>query len=163
MSTSKGRKKYRIRKGRVAMAAGVLFLIIGLIVFVCIRAGKKHHNNSDTQETVDYNAVVPKGQFVKVELEDCNMYIGSELDLKCTSEPEEYASKVIWTSSDEDVVTVDGNPHVTAGNNLVQVCRIGGNADFFAGIYVAGRQVAGRVNFHIAAGTNQLGNHVSQA
>ena len=42
MSTSKGRKKYRIRKGRVAMAAGVLFLIIGLIVFVCIRAGKKH-------------------------------------------------------------------------------------------------------------------------
>ena len=82
MSTSKGRKKYRIRKGRVAMAAGVLFLIIGLIVFVCIRAGKKHHNNSDTQETVDYNAVVPKGQFVKVELEDCNIYISSELDLK---------------------------------------------------------------------------------
>lgn len=112
MSTSKGRKKYRIRKGRVAMAAGVLFLIIGLIVFVCIRAGKKHHNNSDTQETVDYNAVVPKGQFVKVELEDCNMYIGSELDLKCTSEPEEYASKVIWTSSDEDVVTVDGKGHI---------------------------------------------------
>ena len=60
MSTSKGRKKYRIRKGRVAMAAGVLFLIIGLIVFVCIRAGKKHHNNRDTQETVDYNVVVPK-------------------------------------------------------------------------------------------------------
>ena len=112
MSTSKGRKKYRIRKGRVAMAAGVLILIIGLIVFVCIRAGKKHHNNSDTQETVDYNAVVPKGQFVKVELEDCNMYIGSELDLKCTSEPEEYASKVIWTSSDEDVVTVDGKGHI---------------------------------------------------
>lgn len=113
MSTSKGRKKYRIRKGRVAMAAGVLILIIGIIVFFCIRAGIKHHNNKETpQETVDYNAVVPEGQFVHVELDDCNMYIGSELNLKCSSEPEEYAAKVIWTSSDEEVVTVDGKGHI---------------------------------------------------
>ncbi len=111
--SSKGRKKYRVRKGRVVMAAVVLVLVTGLIVFLCVRFGKNRGNIEAERETVDYNAVVPDGEFVQIELDDCNMYVGSTFLLTCTSNPDEYAANVIWSSSDPDVVYVDGKGRIT--------------------------------------------------
>ena len=128
--STKGRKKYRVRKGRVVMTAMVLLLIVGLIVFLCVRSGKKRNNSNPERETVDYDAVVPEGEYIRIELDDCNMYVGNELQLSCTSNPENYAAGVIWSSSDPDIVYVDGKGKITVKS--AGVAAITATYDVFA-------------------------------
>lgn len=109
----KNRKKYRVRKGRVGIAVAVLVLIIGAVIFLCVRFGGNHKNTEQERETVDYDAVVPEGEFVQIQLEDCNMYVGNVLQLVCISNPASYGAGVIWSSSDPDVVYVDGKGKIT--------------------------------------------------
>lgn len=113
-SDSKRKKKYRVRKGRVAMAAGILAAAVAAIAALCVFLGNKGNNDTNRGNkpvqgnTVDPDAVAPKGEYVKIDLEDCNLYVGSILRLKCSSQPEEYSKSVIWSTSDAGVVSVNG-------------------------------------------------------
>ena len=113
-SDNKRKKKYRLRKGRVAAAAGILTAVAAAAAVICVIFVNKGNNgnnggNSPTGEhTVNPDEIVDKDEYVSIDLEDCNLYVGNILRLKCSSRPEEYSRKVIWSSSDMNIVSVNG-------------------------------------------------------
>lgn len=111
-SDSRHKKKYRVRKGRVAAAAGILAVVVAAIVGVCVFFGNKGNNDKSgspgNKNTVNADEISRNGEYIEIDLDDCNLYVGSILRLKCSSQPEEYADKVIWSSSDAEVVSVNG-------------------------------------------------------
>lgn len=110
------KKKYRVRKGRVAAAAAVLLLLTGVIVFLCVRPKNKGNNPVESDDgTVNPAELVSDGEYIEITQEDCNLYIGSSIVLKCRSNPEDYALKVIWTS-DSECVSVDQNGKITVNS-----------------------------------------------
>ena len=58
--------------------------------------------------------ITPTVESISLNQEAINMVVGDEENLTATVEPEGAADKVEWTSSDEDVVTVDENGKITA-------------------------------------------------
>ena len=120
MAENTPRKKYRLRKGRVAGASAVLVVIIVLVVLVIMNIVKSCSNNKNNggtpvDGTVNPEELVNEGEFINISLEDCNLYVGTKMALTCTSNPEDLADQVIWKSSDTSVVTVDAR-----GNILVK-------------------------------------------
>lgn len=111
-SDSKHKKKYRVRKGRVAAAAGILAAAVAGIVTLCVFFGNKGNNdkkdNPVAENTVNPDDISRSGEYIRIDLEDCNLYVGNILRLRCVSQPEEYAGSVIWSSSDENIVSVNG-------------------------------------------------------
>ena len=106
------KRKYRVRKGRVVLAASIFLLLAGLIVFLCVRPHKKGNNlPEEDAQTVDPSQLVNEGEYINITQEDCNLYVGTSLLLSCTSNPEEYADKVVW-QSDSDCVSVDQNGRI---------------------------------------------------
>lgn len=114
--SSSNKKKYKLRKGRVFAVGAMALLIIAAVIALVIKlTGKNNNTNSSgSHNTINANDATGYGEFVKIQLNDCNMYIGSSVKLTCTSNPEEYASMVTWTSSNPDVVSVaaDGRIYV---------------------------------------------------
>ncbi|MCM1307794.1 MAG: Ig-like domain-containing protein [Butyrivibrio sp.] len=106
------KKKYRVRKGRVAAAAGILAAVVAAIAGVCVFFGNKGNNDKRgagaPEKTLNPDDISKSGEYVKIDLEDCNLYVGNILRLKCSSNPAEYAGSVIWSSSDENIVSVNG-------------------------------------------------------
>ena len=111
-SDRKHKKKYRVRKGRVAAAAGILAAAVAGIVTLCVFFGNKGNNdkkdNPVAENTVNPDDISRSGEYIRIDLEDCNLYVGNILRLRCVSQPEEYAGSVIWSSSDENIVSVNG-------------------------------------------------------
>ena len=58
--------------------------------------------------------ITPTVESISLNQEAISMVVGDEENLTATVEPEGAADKVEWTSSDEDVVTVDENGKITA-------------------------------------------------
>lgn len=113
MTSNNGhKKKYRLRKGRVAAAAGILAALAAAIAAVCVFLANKGNNdkkdNPANNNTVNAEEISRSGEYIEIDLEDCNLYVGSILRLKCSSQPEEYADRVIWSTSDAEVVSVNG-------------------------------------------------------
>ena len=108
MNSNGNRKRYRIRKGRVAGAAVLLTVMVAVVVFLCVfftQRGKNSNNNSTSGiNTADY---VSEGEFIRINLLDCNMYVGSVLTLQCLVYPQENAGHIIWSSSNDEVVSVN--------------------------------------------------------
>lgn len=101
------KKKYKLRKGRVALAVVIVATLlagtgIGITAIINKNTGKPQ-----TVKPVNPAEIVSDGEYVRIDLEDCNMYVGLILRLKCVSQPGEYADKVIWRSSDDSVVSVN--------------------------------------------------------
>lgn len=110
------KKKYRVRKGRVAATVIILLLLTGIIVFLCVRPKNKGNNSIENDDgTVNPSELVSDGEYIQITQEDCNLYVGSSIVLECRSNPEDYASKVIW-SSDSESVTVDQNGRITVNS-----------------------------------------------
>lgn len=112
-SDKKHKKKYRVRKGRVAAAIAVAVVVVSAIAVVCVFfANKGNNGNKGSTPTLEYTVnpaeIVQDGEYVRIDMEDCNLYVGNILRLKCISNPEEYADRVIWSTSDGDVVSVNG-------------------------------------------------------
>lgn len=113
-SDNKHKKKYRLRKGRVAAAAGILTAVVAAAAVICVIFANKGNNGNNGgnspagEHTVNPDEIVDKDEYVRIDLEDCNLYVGNILRLKCSSRPEEYSRKVIWSSSDMDIVSVNG-------------------------------------------------------
>lgn len=113
-STQHRKKKYRIRKGRVIAAAAVFVGIILLVVFLCVYLSGRGNNKKKNNQlpTVNINEIVSEGEFVSIDMEDCNLYVGTVLSLSCTSNPSDYAGKVIWSSSDDGIVSVSSKGQI---------------------------------------------------
>lgn len=108
MSSGGNRRKYRIRKGRVAAAVFLLAAVIAVIVFLCVHLTKKGNNREENPSTgVNPSEYISEGEFLRINLLDCNMYVGSVLKLECLTYPRENAEKVIWRSTNPDVVSVN--------------------------------------------------------
>lgn len=101
-------KKYRIRKGRVALAAVIVFALLAGIVIGIVSLVHNISGRKNTQaEPAGILQTLPEGEYVRIDMEDCNMYVGTIMRLKCVSEPGNYADKVMWKSSDDGVVSVN--------------------------------------------------------
>lgn len=109
---NKNKKKYRVRKGRVAAAAAILAAVVAAVVLACVFLGNKGNNdkkdNPVAQNTINPDDISKSGEYISINLEDCNLYVGNILRLSCSSSPAEYADRVIWSSSDENIVSVNG-------------------------------------------------------
>lgn len=92
---------------KVVITAIIFLALIGGIVGLVVAIS--HHKSGDEEatETVNINDMISGGEKLSVNMEDCVLYIGTKLQLTCTSKPAKYASQVIWTSSNEAAVTVD--------------------------------------------------------
>ena len=103
------KKKYRIRKGRVILAAVILTVTVAGItagISALVRRAARNKDTSSVKQNVTGGALTEES-YIRIEMEDCNMYVGNILHLKCVSEPEEYASMATWKSSADDIVSVN--------------------------------------------------------
>lgn len=128
MKSGNSRKKYRIRKGRVAAAVILLAALIGVIVFACSKLIKKH-NHRGVIDTTYYNntQTTPEGEFLQINFADCNMYIGATYTLKCISYPDTYAQNVTWSSTNEDAVVVnDAGMIIVRGTGIAAITATSG-------------------------------------
>lgn len=109
MAKNNVRKKYRVRKGRVALAAVVVSVILAGIITAVVALVHNIRDRRNTSETVAPapSHTLPDGEYIRIDMDDCNMYVGNILRLRCVSQPQDYADKVIWKSSDEEVVSVN--------------------------------------------------------
>lgn len=128
MNSNGNRKRYRIRKGRVAGAAVLLTVMVAVVVFLCVfftQRGKNNNNNSTSGiNTADY---VSEGEFIRINLLDCNMYVGSVLTLQCLVYPQENAGHIIWSSSNDEVVSVnDEGVIIVKGTGIAAITATSG-------------------------------------
>ena len=128
MNSNGNRKRYRIRKGRVAGAAVLLASLVALVAFLCVFFTQrgKNNNNSTTSgiNTADY---VSEGEFIRINLLDCNMYVGSVLTLQCLVYPQENAGHIIWSSSNDEIVSVnDEGVIIVKGTGIAAITATSG-------------------------------------
>lgn len=119
MAQNKKKKKYKLRKGRVAAAAAVLIsfivLIVMLILFLVRGCVNRKNDKNSKKETMQSGSVelVDNGEYIRIKLSNCNLYVGNVLKLTCSSNPAELADRVGWSSSNPDVVSVTGEGVIT--------------------------------------------------
>ena len=128
MNSNGNRKRYRIRKGRVAGAAVLLASLVALVAFLCVfftQRGKNNNNSSTSGiNTADY---VSEGEFIRINLLDCNMYVGSVLTLQCLVYPQENAGHIIWSSSNDEIVSVnDEGVIIVKGTGIAAITATSG-------------------------------------
>lgn len=89
--------------------------IVAVIIMICVYIGIKGNNSQEDAAvpTVNEEDMVKDGEFLTIDLTDCSVKTGSQIQAKVTANPEEYASLVNWTSSDENVLSVDANGLIT--------------------------------------------------
>lgn len=107
-------------------------VVICLIIFLGIIAGitclilKKKGNNSDKKinSSTIYTGNIQQGTYINILTEDCSLYVGTVITLKCEANPENILNNLSWTSSDEEIAVIDDNGKLTVvgtGTTIVTV------------------------------------------
>lgn len=107
-------------------------VVICLIVFLGIVAGitclilKKKGNNSDKKNNSStvYTGSIQQETYINILTEDCSLYVGTVITLKCEANPEDILNNLLWTSSDEEIAVIDDNGKLTVvgtGTTIVTV------------------------------------------
>lgn len=96
-------------------------VVICLIIFLGIIAGitcliiKNKGNNPDKKNnsSTSYIDSSQRGKYIEILTDDCSLYIGTSITLKCEANPETALHDLSWTSSDEEIVIIDDNGKLT--------------------------------------------------
>ena len=109
----------------------------GTVIITCKSSGNNSIYDTITVTVNAESTLVPiTGITITSVMEDIS--IGIPTQIECTVEPEGYTSKLIWTSSNTDIATVDQFGVVTgkAPGDVVIICRSSTNSDIKAELSV---------------------------
>lgn len=107
-------------------------VVVCLVIFLGIIAGitclflKKRVNNSDKKNNSStvYTGDIQQGAYIDILTEDCSLYVGTVITLKCEANPENVLNNLSWTSSDEEIAVIDDNGKLTVigtGTTIITV------------------------------------------
>lgn len=116
------KKKVKINWTRVILAILILAVIIAAAVFGITRIFKSTSGQTQKESTsVPLEAQSTTGhaktqqtsfsdEYISIDMMDCELYVGTSIELTCSCEPEELSQMVIWSVSDGSVldITEDG-------------------------------------------------------
>ena len=91
-------------------------VIISVIVVICVSCNNRgnNHNTHPIGTTVNISDYISDEEHLKINANDCTLYVGDMVKLTCSSYPESYSLGVNWKSSDSSVLTVTYDGMVTA-------------------------------------------------
>lgn len=90
----------------------VSWLILAAVLIAgatCLILRNKGNNYNKNKETDFYPDSTNRGNYIDILTEDCSLYIGTALTLKCEANPESALENVFWSTSDSAIVSVDDN------------------------------------------------------
>ena len=107
-------------------------VVVCLVIFLGIIAGvtclllKKKGNNADKKNNPStvYTGDVHQGTYIDILTEDCSLYVGTVITLRCKANPENMLDNLTWTSSDEEIAVIDNNGKLTVvgtGTTIITV------------------------------------------
>lgn len=108
------------------IAATAVVLIIVICVYIMIKGNNSKEDSNS--ETINVENMTKEGEFLKIDIEDCSVRTGCQVQAKVTSSPADYAGLVTWTSTDESILKVDANGLITVvGTGTAAVTATAGN------------------------------------
>lgn len=112
-NTTKQKQKFKT----IVITFIVFLVIIAVVIAACVKCGNRGNtpdNNNSDSSTVNIKDFINDDEYLKINAEDCTIYVDSVIKLTCSSNPVEYSMGVSWTSSDTSVLTVTYDGTVTA-------------------------------------------------
>lgn len=119
MNDTKKKKKKTKQKQKIktfVITLIVFLAIIAIVTAACVKCGKRGNtpNNNPISSAVNINEYIGDDEYLKINAEDCTIYVDSVIKLTCSSNPVEYSMGVSWTSSDTSILTITYDGTVTA-------------------------------------------------
>lgn len=112
-NTTKQKQKFKT----IVITFVVFIVIIAVVIVACVKCanrGNTPDNGNSASSTVNVKDYIEEDEYLKINAEDCTIYVDSVIKLTCSSNPVEYSMGVSWTSSDTSVLTVTYDGTVTA-------------------------------------------------
>ncbi len=103
------KQQRRFKSKAIKKSIGIFLIITSIIAVIIVLFHNSNKIEEEPKETVKVDSVVSDGEYLLIGLEDCTLYVGTELTLTCESEPVEYGQQVLWSSNDSNIVSVDEN------------------------------------------------------
>lgn len=104
------KKKAKLRIDRVIICALILIaIVVGIVFLVRFLKGKdtKPANVVTTTAIGEEESESRTAEFLDILQKDCSAYVGDSLQLSLEVQPEELKSQVVWSTTNELVLTVD--------------------------------------------------------
>lgn len=119
MNDTKKKKKKTKQKQKIktiVITLIVFLVIIAIVIVACVKCSKRGNtpNNKPTSSSVNISEYIGDDEYLKINADDCTIYVDSVIKLTCSSNPVEYSMGVSWTSSDTSVLTITYDGTVTA-------------------------------------------------
>ncbi len=114
------RKKKKTKEKQKIKTIVITFLvflaIIAIVIAACVKSRNRGNtsNNNPATPTVNVNEYIGEDEYLKINAEDCTIYVDSVIKLTCSSNPVEYSMGVSWSSSDTSILTITYDGTVTA-------------------------------------------------
>lgn len=112
-NTTKQKQKFKT----IVITSVVFLVIIAVVIAICVKCGNRGNtsdNNNSASSTVNVKDYIDDDEYLKINAEDCTIYVDSVIKLTCSSNPIEYSMGVTWSSSDTSVLTITYDGTVTA-------------------------------------------------
>ncbi len=127
-------KKRRKKKNSALMTALVTILslsVVTLFVVVCAFFASTANNNEKESYVGSnvLNEIATESVSLKINMENCMMEVGTKTQITATIYPSGSSAGIMWTSSDENVFTIDSNGNLEViGTGIVALTATFGTA-----------------------------------
>lgn len=114
--------KKKLNVKRVVICLVIVFTAIAAVTCLII---KKKGNNpiNNNYETMHTNGT-QSGRYIEILMDDCSLYTGTVVTLKCDANPKKLLDDLSWSSSDEEIAVIDRNGRMTVvgtGTTIITV------------------------------------------
>ena len=114
--------KKRLNVKRVVICLLIVFAAIAAVT--CLIINKKGNNPiNNNYETMHTNGT-QSGRYLEILMDDCSLYTGTVVTLKCDANPKKLLDDLSWSSSDEEIAVIDRDGRMTVvgtGTTIITV------------------------------------------